>query len=284
MANRTSTRRLATVRSLTVVLADGEVAEVSATRNPELFWALRGGGGGFGVVVEAEIDLIPVHRVVTGMAVWDALDAARLAPVWQAWARTAPPEITTSFRMLSLPAPPLLPPYLAGKRVVALDGAAIAGAEADLPGARRAVDEMLSRLSAVAPPVANTWTTAPPETVPLVHLDPPEPVPSRSDTALLTEVDETSWAKILDAGPRLLALELRQLGGAFATGPATATDLDAVRSAIEPFLTGFTAPNFVERFDQPQRTSDDATLARVRRIRSVADPAGLFAGDITPTR
>ena len=211
MANRTSTRRLATVRSLPVVLADGEVAEVSATRNPELFWALRGGGGGFGVVVvEAEIDLIPVHRVVTGMAVWDALDAARLAPVWQAW--------------------------------------------------------------------------APPETVPLIHLDPPEPVPSRSDTALLTEVDETSWAKVLDAGPRLLALELRQLGGAFATGPATATDLDAVRSAIEPFLTGFTAPNFVERFDQPQRTSDDATLARVRRIRSVADPAGLFAGDITPTR
>jgi hypothetical protein len=295
------------VRSLTVVLADGEVVEASASHRPDLFWALRGGGGGFGVIVEAEIDLIPMRRVVTGMAVWDAADAARLAPVWQAWARTAPPEITTSFRMLSLPPLPFLPPYLAGKRVLALDGAVIAPTEPDLPAAQRIVDEMLSPLAALAQPVSNTWTEAAPQALPLIHLDPPQPVPFSSDSGLIREIDEADWAKALDAGPSLLAFELRQLGGAFAAaaanggaldylaapllyygvglaGEETSRDLKAVRAVIEPFLTGFTAPNFVDHFAQPQRTHDDLIRVRVERVRLAVDPTGLFAGDVAPTR
>jgi FAD/FMN-containing dehydrogenase len=80
------------LRSLTVVLADGEVVEANATNLPDLFWALHGGGGGFGVVVQAEIDLVPMHSIVTGMAAWDVAEAVRLAPVWQVWTRTAPPD------------------------------------------------------------------------------------------------------------------------------------------------------------------------------------------------
>ncbi len=295
------------VRSLTVVLADGEVVETSATNRPDLLWALRGGGGGIGVVVAAEIDLVPMHSVVTGMAVWDPADAARLAPVWQEWARTAPPQISTSFRMLSLPPLPSLPPYLAGRRVLALDGAVVAPSAADVPAAQHIVDTMLSPLTALARPVANTWVPAPPQALPLTHLDPPQPVPFQSDSALLHEIDEPGWARILNAGSGLLALEPRQLGGAFAAPPtgggaldrftapllyyavglagdATVRDLKAVRSAVEPFLTGFTAPNFVEHFDQPQRTLDDHTRIRVERIRHGADPTGLFAGDIDAIR
>ncbi|MGN9907794.1 FAD-binding oxidoreductase [Phytohabitans sp. LJ34] len=295
------------VRSLTVVLADGEVVEANATHRPDLFWALRGGGGGFGVVVEAEIDLMPMHRIVTGMAVWNASDAARLAPVWQAWARTAPPEITTSLRMLSLPPLPFLPPYLAGKRVLALDGAMIAPTEPDLPAAQRIADEMLSALSELASPVANTWAEAAPEALPLVHMDPQQPVPFHSDSALLHEIGAADWARILDAGPNLIALELRQLGGAFAAAPAnvgalgrftaplhyygvglageeTMSDLKAVRSTLRQYLTGFTAPNFVDDFERPQRTYDDQTRARVERVRRAVDPTGQFAGDVAPTR
>jgi FAD/FMN-containing dehydrogenase len=291
------------VRSLTVVLADGQVVEASARHRPDLFWALRGGGGGFGAVVEAEIDLIPMRRIVTGMAVWNAADATRLAPVWQAWARTAPPEITTSFRMLSLPPLPSLPPYLAGKRVLALDGAVIPPTEPDLAAAQRIVDEMLSPLSALAQPVANTWAEAAPQMLSLVHMDPQQPVPFNSDSALIHEIGEADWPQILAAGPNLIALELRQLGGAFAAAPAnggaldhftaplhyygvglaseeTTRDLRAVRSALEPSLTGFTAPNFVDHLDQPQRTHDDETRARVERVRRVVDPTGLFAGDV----
>ena len=258
------------VRSLTMVLADGEVVEASATHRADLFWARRGGGGGFGVVVEAEIDLIGMHRIVTGMTVWDA---ARLAPVWPEWTRTAPPGITTSLRVL------------------ALDGAATATTASGLPAAQRTVTEMPTPLIVLARPVADTWAVAGPEALPLTHLDPAQPVAFGSDSALINGIDRDGWAAVLDAGPSLLAVEPRQLGGALATpaptggvldhfaapllyhavgvtGPETARDLGAVRSAVRPYLTGFTAPNFVDHVDQPQRT----------------DPTGLFAGDISPIR
>jgi FAD/FMN-containing dehydrogenase len=163
------------VRSLTVVLADGDVVEASPTHRPDLFWALRGGGGGFGVVVEAHIDLVPMHRIVTGMAVWDAADAAQLAPLWQAWARTAPPEITTSLRLMKLPAVPAVPPSLAGRRVLALDGAITVATPADSPAAQRILDDLLSPLAARVEPLLNTWDFASPQALPLTHMDPPKP-------------------------------------------------------------------------------------------------------------
>lgn len=261
--------------------------------------------------MEAEIDLVPVHAVVTGTAVWDAADAARLAPLWQEWARTAPPQITTSLRMLSLPPLPSLPPALAGRRVLALDGAATATTAADLPAARRIVEDMLAPLSAVAQPRLNTWAPAPPQALPAVHMDPPGPVAFSSDTALVGELDEAGWAALLGAAPSLLALELRQLGGALGTpvpgggaldhfsaplqyyavgladpdtAAATATDLRAARSALRPYLTGLTAPNFVDSSQQPQRSYDAATRARVERIRLEVDRDGLFARDVSPVR
>jgi hypothetical protein len=295
------------VRSFTVVSADGDVVEASATHRPDLFWALRGGGGGFGVVVEAQIDLVPMHGIVTGTAMWNAADAARLAPVWQAWARTARPEITTSLRMLSLPPLPSIPASLAGKRVLALDGAVTATTEADLPTARRILDEMLSPLTALAEPVWNTWAPGSPQALPPVHMDPPRPVPFRSASALIHELDEPGWGKVLDAGPNLIALELRQLGGAFAdpatgggaldrfaapllyyavgvAGDDTRRDLTAVRSALEPYLTGRTSPNFINQVGEPQRTFDDEIRTRVERVRRDADPTGMFAGDVAPSR
>jgi hypothetical protein len=295
------------VRSLTVVTADGDVVEAGPAHRPDLFWALRGGGGGFGVVVEAHIDLVPMHSIVTGMAVWHAADAARLAPIWQAWARTAPPEITTSLRVLTLPPLPSIPPFLAGRRVLVLDGAVAAATQADLPAAQRILDDMLSPLTALAAPVLNTWAPASPQALPLTHMDPPRPVPFRSGSALVHELDEAGWAKVLDAGPSLIALELRQLGGAFThpatdggaldrftapllyyavgvAGDDTDRDLAAVHSAFDPYLTGRTAPNYINSPREPQRTYDDEVRNRVQRVRDGVDPTGLFAGDGAPTR
>jgi hypothetical protein len=295
------------VRSLTVVLADGDVVEASPTYRPDLFWALRGGGGGFGVVVEAHIDLVPMHSIVTGMAVWDAADAGQLAPLWQAWARTAPPEITTSLRLMTLPPVPAVPPSLAGRRVLAVDGAIAVATQADSPAARRILDDMLSPLAALVEPLLNTWDFASPQALPLTHLDPPKPVPFRSGSALIHDLDEAGWSTVLDAGPTLIAHELRQLGGAFAhpaadggaldrfaapllsyavgvAGDDTDRDLTAVRSALEPYLTGRTAPSYVNSFAEPQRTYDDEVRARVEHVRRGVDPRGLFAGDVAPTR
>ena len=291
------------VRSLTVVSAGGEVIEASATDHPELFWALRGGGGGFGVVVEAHIDLVDMHAILTGMAVWPEADAARLAPAWQTWARTAPPEITTSLRMLTLPPLPSIPPALAGRRVLVLDGAVAAVTEADLPAARRTLDDMLSPLAAIAEPLLNTWAPASPQALPLTHLDPPRPVPFRSGSALVHELDEAGWARALHTAPGLIAFEMRQLGGAFAHPPTgggaldrfaapllyyavgvagddTTRDLTAVRSALQPYLTGRTAPTYMNHYQDPTHPYGDETRTRVGRIRHTTDPTGMFAGDV----
>ncbi|WP_369070607.1 FAD-binding oxidoreductase [Kineococcus terrestris] len=295
------------VRSLTLALADGRVVEASADEHPELFWALRGGGGGFGVVVEAEVELLPVHAVVTGRAVWDVADAARLAPVWQAWTRTAPPEVSTSLRVLDLPPLPGLPASVAGRRALVLDGAVTATTAADLPAARRTAEDLLGPLRALAEPVEDTWAPAAPGALAHVHLDPPDPVAFRSGTALVGELDDADWPELLDAAAGLVSLELRQLGGAiarppsaggvvdrfaapllhYAVGPAgaaTSERLAAVREVLRPHLTGRTAPGFVDRPDQPQRSYDDETRARVEGVRLAVDPGGLFAGDVAVVR
>jgi len=60
----------------------------------------------------------------------------------------------------------------------------------------------------------------------LPYLDPPQPVPFHSDSALVHELDEAGWAKVLDAGPTLLAIEMRQIGGVFATTAANGGALE----------------------------------------------------------
>jgi hypothetical protein len=137
--------------------------------------------------------------------------------------------------------------------VLALDGVVAAVTEAELPAARRIVDDMLAPLSALAGPVSNTWAPASPLAVPLTHMDPARPVPFAS----------------------------------YAVGVAgddTRRDLAAVRSAFEPYLTGRTAANFINHSGEPQRSYGDEVRARVERVRRAADPTGLFAGDVAPTR
>jgi hypothetical protein len=143
-------------------------------------------------------------------------------------------------------------------------------------------------------------------------MDPAEPIPFRSDTALLDELTGDDWAALCTAagvGGRtsLLSVELRQLGGAFGdappdagafgalTGPLlywgcgfpgeeTAADLSRVRAALRPRMTGRTAPTFVDHVHQEQRTYDEATRRKVEAIRAETDPDGLFAGDVTVIR
>ncbi|MFX5634394.1 hypothetical protein ABTE18_21375, partial [Acinetobacter baumannii] len=60
------------VRSAQIVTADGSLVRASAQQNPDLFWAVRGGSGAFGIVVSLEIELLPHADVFAGMLLWDA--------------------------------------------------------------------------------------------------------------------------------------------------------------------------------------------------------------------
>src|SRR5699024_4281331 len=73
------------------VLADGQLVRADRTQHQSLFWALRGGGGSFGIVTSFEFSLYPLATVHAGMMVWDIDDAERVVRAWAAGATAAAP-------------------------------------------------------------------------------------------------------------------------------------------------------------------------------------------------
>ncbi|HEY3444800.1 MAG TPA: FAD-binding oxidoreductase [Myxococcales bacterium] len=101
--------------SAEVVLADGSLVRASEDENPDLFWALRGGGGNFGVVTAFEFDLQPVDRVVGGPMLWP-LDRSRDVLRWyREFILGAPEELNGFFAFLTVPAAASFPPALHGQ-------------------------------------------------------------------------------------------------------------------------------------------------------------------------
>ncbi len=306
------------VRAVELVTADGRLRRVDASADPGLLWALRGGGGGFGVVTAVEVGLTPVAKVITGAAFWPAAHADRLLSIWLRWARHAPEEAPTSWRIMRLPVlPGIIPDELSAGPVVCVDGAVMSQGEDDLAAARRYADELLKPLRSVAAPLLDSWHEASPQAVLEAHLDPPEPVPSNTDHMLLHELDEaaaTAWLGVV--GPQsaspLVDAELRQLGGAFAVArpdggvlnhldaryayvgagleddPSSRGPIEAqhalVRQALRPWDTGRTAPTFAGGRTRPQGHLSPEQAAAVDRVRARVDPSGLFRHDIVQSR
>jgi hypothetical protein len=302
------------VRAIELVTADGELRRVDAEHDPELFWALRGGGGGFGVVTAIEVALFPVAGVITGAAYWPAAHASRLLAAWRRWTLDAPPEATTSLRVINLPPLPDVPPELAAGTMISVDGAVLS-ATADTTDAERYAADLLGPLREIAPPVMDTWELTSAAAVLHAHMDPADPVPFHGDHMLLGELGDDGAAEFLrvvgeGSGSPLIVSGLRQLGGAFGTPDPTGgvlSHLDArysyagsgvpfdpevgqalhrqaavVRAALAPWDTGRTAPSFVESYDQPQGHLDDAQVAAVDAVRARVDPRGRFRQDIAP--
>ncbi|PUB24463.1 FAD binding domain-containing protein [Promicromonospora sp. AC04] len=300
------------VVSITLVQADGGIVTVDETNDPDLFWALRGGGGGFGVVLLVELRMIPMHRVLTGMIAWDATDAAPVARAWATWAATAPRAVTTSLRLLNAPDAPETPEPFRGRQILAIDGSIMLDDDApeNAGDIRRALAEPLSSL---VTPLVDTWHVGPVTDAVRTHADPEEPIPYTSDAFALAGIDDDTidrWyaAAGPGSGSGLIAAELRQLGGAFAETPPGAgafsgidaellafnvglavslegtaqarLDLLRIRATLRPYTTNRTAPTFVEEPSTPRRTFADDVEARVDEIRKRVDPDGLFALDV----
>src|SRR6476646_7496100 len=80
--------------AIELVTPDGELVRTDADNDPELFWALRGGGGNFGIVTALEFRLYPITEVYAGFMIWDWSEAARVLPVYARWAAQAPDHVT----------------------------------------------------------------------------------------------------------------------------------------------------------------------------------------------
>jgi FAD/FMN-containing dehydrogenase len=107
--------------SADVVTAAGELVHASATEHPDLFWAIRGGGGNFGVVTSFEFRLHPVGPTVLSGLVVHPLDAApQVLRFYRDFVRRAPEQLVCWFVLRIAPPLPFLPPEWHGKHILAL--------------------------------------------------------------------------------------------------------------------------------------------------------------------
>jgi FAD/FMN-containing dehydrogenase len=103
--------------SVDIVLADGNFITANANENSDLFWAVRGGGGNFGVVTSFKFRLHPVDTVQFGPTFWPLEEAAEVLRAYQKFIRQAPENVSGFFAFLVVPPAPMFPEHLHMKKV-----------------------------------------------------------------------------------------------------------------------------------------------------------------------
>jgi FAD/FMN-containing dehydrogenase len=292
------------VRALEVVLASGERRRVDARTEPELFWALRGGGGRTAIVTALEVEAHPVAEVSGGMVVWPAEHAAEVLEQFRRWTWDVPESLGAVLRYMDVPAFEAVPPALRGRKVVAVIAVHV-GTE---PDGRRLMAPLRAARSALVD------TFGPIGAADLVHVarDPEQPAAARGDGFMVDGLpndllDTVAELIAEDALAPLATLELRLLGGAlartseghgalgsldgaflvFAAGAAgdaearTATEdrLDHVRERLAPWRTPQALLSAARGGIDPALAFDDETWERLRRARDAFDPDRLIVAN-----
>ncbi|WP_235511156.1 FAD-binding oxidoreductase [Agromyces sp. Root81] len=292
------------VVAIDVVTADGMARRVDAEHDAELFWALRGGGGDFGVVTALEFRLFDVPALSAGMLLWSIERTADVMAAWSAWTADLPASVTSLVRALRLPPMPELPPFLSGRSLVVVEVA--------MQEDPARVDELLAPLRALAPEVDTVHPQNSDELLQL-HMDPPQPTPGYGDGMLLAELPPAAIRAFVDeAGPdsssALLSAEIRHLGAmmrpgvaraaasaqgrpepgvtagidagylVFGVGIAMPGNADALAESlgrllarVEPWRAGTDYLNFAEHSRLPERFFGD-DLERLRAVKQAVDP------------
>jgi len=294
------------VRAIDVVTADGKLRTVTATRHPDLFWALRGSKGNLGVVTALEFELVPLTTIYGGGLFFPGEAAPQVLHAYQRWTLTVPDEMTSSLALLRLPSRPGFPAEFRGRFVVhvriAYAGPAAAG------------ERVVAPLRAIGPRLLDTVADMPYRENAAIHGDPLEPLPGYERTTALRCLDAATVEAVLSlAGPDsdcpLVLVELRHLGGALARQPEhpnavgnrdgrfamtlgsvcgadEATEIvaygDKLLAAVEPWATGGRLLNFLGVV--PPHMYSDAweprDYERLGTLKAVYDPANRFCLNI----
>jgi FAD/FMN-containing dehydrogenase len=289
------------VVAVELVTAEGQFIRVDADRHPDLFWALRGGGGSFGIVTAIEFQLYPAPELFAGLMVWAGDLAAEVIDGYRSWVRELPEEFSSVVRFLNLPALPGIAEQMAGRPVVTVDAVYLGSAEKGL--------ELIAPLRAVAAPELDTFGPVAPTDLVHLHGDPEQPTAGIGDGFLIEDLtDEAAAAFVASGGPAsaspLVALELRHLGGALATsgaghgalgrldgefalygvgsptGPASGAAieerLDAVAAALEPWMAARRYLNFSDRQPAAGAAFSETTHRRLVEVKRAYDPHGVL--------
>ncbi len=222
------------VTAIEIVLPDGRFVRTDAENEPDLFWALRGGGGNFGVVTAIEMRLFPLEEVVGGWLIWPWEESERVLTAWTAWAQDAPDAVTSAARILQLPPIPEIPEPLRGRSLVVVE-VAILPEEVD-------ADALVAPLRALGPEI-DTIAPMPASGLVRMHQDPEGPTPGLSGAAVLDGLTPEAVAELVrlsgpGSGSPLLMMELRQVGGALGRPAEDGGALDMIDGSFLLFLAG----------------------------------------------
>jgi FAD binding domain len=199
------------VTAIELVTADGEARTVDAATEPDLFWALRGGGGGYAVVTALQVELVPVSEAYAGALLFAPELAADGIRTYRDWCKHAPDEVGSMLRMLNLPPIPDIPEPLRGNKWLAITAACI--------GSREEGEAAIAPLREIGEPAVDSFEQLPAVGLTQIAMDPEPPVPGLGHHRVLTELPDDAISVFVDAagpesGAPLLLAELRQLGGA----------------------------------------------------------------------
>lgn len=287
------------VREIEVVTAAGAVLTVNADSHPDLFWALRGGGGNFGIATHFVLQASPVGELVGGHVHFDQSDVGAVLRAWRDVTIASPEELNSTLIVM----PAIMPEMPAGPQLAV----ALRGTESEL---RELLEPLLSLPSVTdvsLGPVeyGELLEAAPPGRPPFQFIGGNGFAPDLSDELLAA-------AERAYAGPAPTMVMLRALGGAFSRVPADATaiafrdaqalfmvnsllpldapeeQVGAVRLVVEEPLSYTTGryANFTQEFgdDVIATIYPPETLARLQQVKADIDPGDVFrpAHHITP--
>ncbi|MEV5749554.1 FAD-binding oxidoreductase [Actinoallomurus sp. NPDC052308] len=291
------------VRRFDLVTVDGRLRTVTAAAEPDLFWALRGGGRGLGVVTGMVVELLPITRLFGGGLYFDIARVPDVFEAWRRWTETVPEELASGLTALCYPDLPMVPEELRGRHVAHVQIAHL-GAEAE-------GRELVEPLRAVGPQLRDTLRDLPYTESSMVFAEPDRPHAYRSQNRLLRGLDPTALASLPGsagpAAPMMCVVGLRHLGGALARPPRVANAVghreaayllnvlslvesgeeDKARALHEEVLAPFAADalgrslNFsygpLEE-DELRSAFAPETYRRLAGLRAAYDPDGLFQG------
>jgi hypothetical protein len=232
------------VLAVEIVTADGRLRRVTAESDPELFWAVRGGKGNFGIVTALEFELVPVESLYAGGIFFAADDAAAVLHAFRAWAPTLPAEVGTSIAILRLPDMEELPPPLRGQTAVHLRFAYTGKDHAE---AERLLSPMKTAGAILLGYVGPMRT----DEMDGIHMDPVDPMPAWEKGMLLAELPEEAVDALLAAaGPQvdvpLIMVEIRLMGGALAREATVPNAVAGRAGAFSMLVLGPGIPELVE--------------------------------------
>jgi UDP-N-acetylenolpyruvoylglucosamine reductase len=287
------------VTAIEVVTGEGEHVRADRDNHADLFWALRGGGGNFGVVTALEFELYPISEVYAGILFFPFERASEVLHAWRDWISSVPEEVTSVGRVLQLPPIEEIPEIVRGQSFAVVEAVCLMS-EAD------AID-LLKPLRELGPAM-DTFAMVPPAGLADLHMDPPMPVPYLSTHELIGDLSAEALDEFLavvgpGSGSPLLSVELRHTGGALGRADAengalasvpgeflafgvsmtpeepltsaVRAHLEKVSDALAPYACGRYL-NFVEEAYDLREVYGDEGYGRLQAIKADYDPDGVF--------